>query len=113
MFNFTFLGGTSIKGHYKPNHKNTYATLVGGHDIDLRQADLPTDGPVKITICTLFGGAKVIVLPGTTVIVGGITVLGGKKVTVEPGDGPSGAHVKIKFNCLAGGLEVSSKSKDS
>jgi len=67
MFNFTFLGGTSIKGHYKPNHKNTYATLVGGHDIDLRQADLPTDGPVKITICTLFGGAKVIVLPGTTV----------------------------------------------
>ena len=109
MFNFSIFGGTNVKGYYKPEPKNTYAMVAGGVEIDLRQAELP-DIPVKFTICTLFGGAKVIVPPGTSVDIGGIVLLGGKKSSLDSGTEPSKAHVKIRFNCLAGGLEVKSEN---
>ena len=108
MFNFSVFGGTNVKGRYKPDAHNTYAMLAGGVEIDLRQAELP-DTPIKLTIYALFGGAKVIVPPGTSVDVGGVVILGGKKTNVDPGTEPSRAHVKIWFNCLAGGLEVTSR----
>ena len=108
MFNFSVFGGTNVKGRYKPEQTNTFAMLAGGLEIDLRQAELP-DTPIKFSIYALFGGAKVIVSPGTSVDVGGIVILGGKKTDVDPGTEPSKAHVKIRFNCLAGGLEVTSR----
>ena len=111
MFSFSIFGGTEVKGQYKLERKNTFATIAGGQELDLRQADLSGDGPIKITICTLFGGAKVIVPAGTPVDVGGIVLLGGKKTDVEPAAEPTQSHLKIRFNCLAGGLEVTSKTK--
>ena len=112
MFSFSIFGGTNVKGQYKPERKNTYVTLVGSQELDFRQAELPVDSPIKITICTLFGGAKVIVPPGTAVNVGGIMLLGGKKTYVDPGPEPAQSHLRIRFNCLAGGLEVTSKGKN-
>ena len=108
MFNFSVFGGTNVRGRHKPEQKNTYVMLLGGLEIDLRQAELP-DTPIKFTIYALFGGAKVIVPPGTSVDVGGIAILGGKKTDVDPGTEPSLAHVKIRFNGLFGGLKVISK----
>ena len=111
MFHFSIIGGTKVKGKYKPERKNTYATLIGDHELDLHQAELPVDSPIKITICTLVGGAKVIVRPGTAVDVGGITLIGRKKTNVEPGTEPTQSHLRIRFNCLAGNLSVTSKGK--
>ena len=108
MFNFSIFGGTDVKGKYRPEPNNTYVMLAGGVEIDLSEADL-ADSSVKFSIYTLFGGAKVIVPPGTPVDVGGIVILGGKQSRVEPGNESSPAHIKIRFNCLAGGLEVTSK----
>ena len=82
MFRFSIIGGAKVRGQYKLERKNTYTTLVGNHKLDLRQAELPADSPIKITICTLIGNAKVIVRPDTAVNIGGIALVGRKQTDV-------------------------------
>ena len=109
MFKFSIIGGTKVQGKFEPEQKNIYTTVVGDHRIDLREAELSRDVPIKITMCTFIGSAKVIAPPGTRIDVGGVVLIGNKKTSVDPGTEPSGAHVKVRFNCLAGDLEVTSK----
>jgi predicted membrane protein len=109
MFNFSILGGTKVHGKFKPERKNIYTTLIGDHEIDLREAELSKDTPIKITICKFIGNAKVIVPPNTGIDVGGVVLIGNKKTYVDPGTEPSGAYVKIRYNCLIGDLKVTSE----
>jgi predicted membrane protein len=109
MFNFSIIGGTRVHGRFKPERKNVYTTLIGDHKIDLREAELSRDTPIKITICKFIGNAKVILPPGTQIDVGGIMLLGNKKTFVDPGTEPSGIHVKIRYNCIIGDLRVASE----
>ena len=109
MFNFSIIGRTNVHGNFKLEQKNTYATLIGDHKIDLREAELPKDMPVKITMCKLIGNAKVAVSPNTRVDVGGVVLIGNNKTSVDSGTEQSGAHVKVRHNCLIGNLEVTSK----
>ena len=109
MFNFSILGGTKVHGRFKPEQKNTYTTLIGDHKIDLREAELLKETPIKITMCKFIGSAKVIVPPSTQIDVGGVVLIGNKKTSVDPVAEPSGAHVKVRHNCLIGDLEVTSK----
>jgi predicted membrane protein len=109
MFNFSIIGGTNVHGKFKPEQKNTYTTLIGDHKIDLREAELPKDTPIKITMCKLIGNAKVIVPPSTRIDVGGVVLIGNKKTSVDPVVEQSGAYVKVSHNCLIGNLEVTSK----
>ena len=109
MFKFSIIGGTKLQGKFKPDQKNTYTTLVGDHKIDLREADLSSDKPVKFTMCALVCNARVIVQPSTRIDVGGVVLIGNKKTSVESGTEPSGAPVKVRSNSLIGNLEVTSK----
>ena len=109
MFNLTIIGGTKVHGKFKPEEKNIYTTLIGDHKIDLREAELSRDTPIKITMCKFIGNAKVIVPPSTGIDVGGVVLIGNKKTSVDPRTEPSGAHVKVRYNCLLGNLEVTSK----
>ena len=109
MFNFSIIGGTKVQGKFKPEQKNIYTTLIGDHKIDLREADLSGDAPIKITMCKLIGNAKVIVPPSTQIDIGGVVLIGNKKTSVDPETKPSGTPMKVRFNCLIGNLEVTSK----
>ena len=109
MFNFSIIGRTNVHGKFKLEQKNTYAMLIGDHKIDLREAELPKDTSVKITMCKFIGNANVVVPPGTRVDVGGVVLIGNNKTSVDSGDEPSGANVKVRHNCLIGNLEVTSK----
>ena len=109
MFKFSIIGGTKVQGRFKPEPKNVYTTLLGDHKIDLKQAEFPSDTTIKIIICNILGNAKVIVAPGTRIDVGGVVLIGNKKTSVDPGTETSGAHLEVRFNCLLGNLEVTSK----
>jgi predicted membrane protein len=109
MFSFSVIGRTRIHGRFKLEEKNTYTTLIGDHRIDLREADLSGDTPIKITMCKLIGSATVIVPPGTGIDVGGVVIIGNRKTSVDPGTEPSGAHLKVRHNCLIGDVVVTSK----
>ena len=109
MFNFSIIGGTNVHGKFKPEQKNTYTTLIGDHKIDLREAELSKDTPIKITMCKFIGNAKVIVPPSTRIDIGGVVLLGDKKTSVDPGNEQSGAHVKVRYNCIIGDLKVTSE----
>lgn len=108
-FKFYNFGGNEVQGRFEPAQKNVYTTLIGDNLIDLRKAELPRDAAIRITICSLVGDAKVIVPPNTRVDVGGVMLLGDKKISVDNGTEPSGAHVEIRYNCIFGDLEVTSK----
>jgi predicted membrane protein len=109
MFNFSIIGGMKVHGKFKPEQKNIYTTIIGDHKIDLREAELSRDTPIKITMCKFIGNAKVIVPPNTAIDVGGVVLIGDKKTSVDSGTEPSGAHVKVRYNCLIGNLKVTSE----
>lgn len=112
MLNFSIIGGVDVRGRYEPSATNWYVTLIGGHQIDLRQAILPEERPVVINILTLFGGGKVLVAPGTSVELGGFILIGGRSANVAPAAEPPQSRIKVRLFCLAGGLDVRSKAAD-
>ncbi|MFC2035178.1 hypothetical protein ACFLUJ_03535 [Chloroflexota bacterium] len=109
MFSFSIVGRTNIEGKFKPEQKSTYTMLIGDHKINLREAELSTDTPIKITICKFIGNAKVIVPLNTRIDIGGVVLVGNKRTSVDSVAESSGAHVKVRYNCLVGNLEVTSK----
>ena len=109
MFSFSIIGRTDVHGKFKPERKNIYTTLIGDHKIDLREAELSMDTPIKITMCKLIGDGKVIVPPNTRIDIGGVVLLGDKKTSVDPRNEQLGAHVKVRYNCIIGDLKVTSE----
>ena len=109
MFKFSVLGGTNVQGKFKPEQKNTYTTILGDHKIDLSEADLSGDMPIRITVCVFVGNAKVIVRPGTQIDVGGVVLIGNKKTSVDPETELTGVPVRVRFNCILGNLTVTSQ----
>jgi predicted membrane protein len=109
MFSFSIWSDTRVHGKFKPERKNIYTTLIGDHKIDLREAELSMDKPIRITVCKLIGDGKVIVPPSTRIDVGGVILLGDMKTSVDPGNEQSGAYVRVRYNCIIGDLKVTSE----
>ena len=57
----------------------TLVTAIGGMDLDLRGAELPSGG-AGVTKVSLIGGVRVVVPVGVRVEVSGFTLLGGRDV---------------------------------
>lgn len=71
-----FLGGFQRKGRWTVGRRFTAACLMGGGEIDLREANFA--GPeVVITCWVLMGGVNVVVPPGVEVEVRGVGIMGG------------------------------------
>ena len=100
--------GTTRRGHWTvPEHLAAVA-VMGGVELDLREADLA--GPeVVITAVALCGGIEIIVPDGITVRADGIGILGGFD---SPGAHEAGAGapvVIVRGVAICGGVEVKRK----
>jgi uncharacterized protein DUF1707 len=102
----TPLGGMRRSGAWRVPSNTTAVTLIGGADLDLRDAEL--DAPVvTVTKISLIGGMHVTVPPGVRVEVSGFSLIGGKRVTDAPA--PAGAPtLRIRGFSLIGGIRVRS-----
>jgi hypothetical protein len=78
--------------------------VLGGIELDFRDAVLPEGGTVVDVACVL-GGVEVTVPPGVAVQVEGMGILGGfdDSSRSEPGSGP---RLVIRGFALLGGVEV-------
>ena len=73
---FAIMGGVERRGIWTVPQAMTVFALMGGANLDFRQAVFP-QRDVTITVNALMGGAEIVVNPRTHVIVEGIGIMGG------------------------------------
>ncbi len=99
------LGGFSRKGNWVvPRHFNAFM-LLGGGEIDLREARFE-DREVSIHIVAILGGCEVIVPDDATVRVTGVGILGAFEHSDSGGGSPDGPVITIDGLALLGGVDV-------
>jgi hypothetical protein len=102
------LGGFSRKGNWVvPKHFNAFM-LLGGGEIDLREARFE-DREVSIHIVAILGGCEVIVPEDATVRVTGVGILGAFEHSDSGGGSPDGPVITIDGLALLGGVDVKRK----
>lgn len=102
------MGGQDRKGIWEVGaHHNAFA-LMGGIDIDLRQAIFSTR-EVVINASTVMGGIDVIVNAFTRVSVEGVGIMGAfdeARAKIEPAFGPDSPLVRVRGIALMGAVSV-------
>ncbi|WP_244931846.1 DUF1707 domain-containing protein [Nocardioides sp. W7] len=102
------LSGADRKGVWLVPPSHTAFTLMGGIDVDLREAVFTTP-EVVINANAVMGGIDVIVNAWTRVTVEGIGILGAfeeGRAKVAPELGPSSPHVRVRGVALMGAVTV-------
>ena len=102
----SIMGGADRRGRWRVPSRMSVLTLMGGTDLDLRQAQIEDD-EVRITIFSVMGGTDVYVPEGIEVDVGGFTLMGGsdehgRDVAPRPGT----PLVRIRAFTIMGGTDI-------
>jgi hypothetical protein len=107
------LGGSVRKGVWHPEAAIQIVTVLGGAELDFREAVLPAGNEVVIHATTVLGGMEIVVPPEMRVIDNGIAILGGREVAGESAESmAAGAPVlRIEGTCVLGGMEVKRKPR--
>jgi DUF1707 SHOCT-like domain len=102
----SLLGGMARKGRWRVPAKMIAVAIVGGVDLNLRDAELSAPETVLIKVA-LVGGVSIVVPRGVRVRVEGITLIGGRDIRVDEGAIHTGAPtIVIKAYVLLGGVSV-------
>jgi hypothetical protein len=106
------MSGIERRGVWTVPHHMVVMALMGGADLDFRQAQFPAR-EVVVTVNAIMGGAEITVNPRTHVIVEGVGIMGGYsgphgKVPEElDADSPV---LRIRGFALMGGVNVNRKA---
>jgi hypothetical protein len=105
------LGGGDRKGRWRVPERMTVVNVLGGADLDLREAVL--DGPeVEITVYSIMGGSTITVPEGVHVELDGLALLGGNDLRISAPDPPPGAPVvRVRAWSLMGGTDVRTRGE--
>ena len=102
------MGGVFRRGPWRVPQRIRAVALMGGIQLDLRDAEL-TSPVVEITAIAIMGGIEVIVPPGVRVEADGLALMGGfEDKVVEPGVvlSPNAPLVRLNGLALMGGVEA-------
>ena len=105
------LGGTSRAGSWQVGPTHTAVAVMGGVDVDLRNARF-TSRETVIHAYAFWGGIDIYVNAGTQVVVEGLGVMGAfdqARDKVEPQLGPDSPIVRVKGLALMAGITVTRK----
>ncbi|MGD9694358.1 MAG: DUF1707 domain-containing protein [Thermoleophilia bacterium] len=100
------MGGGSHRGRWRIAERCSVVNVMGGADLDLRQATI--DAPeITITVVSLMGGSDILVPEGVDVEMSGFALMGGDSLRVEgPPPGPGAPRVHIRSWSIMGGTDV-------
>jgi uncharacterized protein DUF1707/cell wall-active antibiotic response 4TMS protein YvqF len=105
------MGGTDLRGRWRPAEKVNAVAFMGGGDIDLRDALIESD-TITITAVAVMGGIDVIVPDGVEVDATGFAFMGGRSVRAGRKPPPPGApRVRVRAFALMGGVDVKTKER--
>ena len=102
------MGGEERKGRWRASRRLGAFALMGGVELDLREA-LLEDDIVEITAWAIMGGVTVIVPEGIAVESEGFMLMGGRSNRVKGTPLPSSPVVRVKGYGMWGGVEVKSR----
>jgi Domain of unknown function (DUF1707)/Cell wall-active antibiotics response 4TMS YvqF len=106
------MGGEERKGRWRPAHRTNAVSIMGGVDIDLREAEL-ADG-AEILATAVMGAVTITVPPGVSVEMSGFALMGGN---TGPDDKslplPDAPVVHVRAYSLMGGVVVERKKRRS
>ena len=97
------MGGSHRRGRYRLNRAVNVIAVMGGDDVDLRDAEL--DGSeVTLTVISIMGGASIYVPDTVEVEVSGFSLMGGDSEFGDPRPPRAGAPlVRVRsFNVMGG-----------
>jgi hypothetical protein len=102
------MGGSNRRGRWTPARKNYAVAVMGGTELDFREAVL-SPGVTEVHCYTVWGGIEIIVPPGINVESHGLALLGGFE---HAGDGDALADVgaptlRITGVALMAGVDIS------
>jgi len=111
QFSLAIFSGRSRRGAWVPARKIRALAVMGGIELDFREALFGTD-LVEVHVVALMGGVEVLVPPGVHVDTGGFAFLGGFDEQLGmPEDLPAHAPtVRITGMAVMGGVEVSRRN---
>lgn len=107
------MGGVERHGVWTPGERHTAFALMGGVELDLRQAVLPAD--VMITAVAVMGGVTITVDQYTRVDADGLGIMGGfgeVRPRVAQVVGPGSPVVRVRGLALMGAVEVVRKPRE-
>jgi predicted membrane protein len=99
------LGGVSRSSNSQNFHGGEITAVLGGCEIDLRQARI-TDGEAAIEVSAFLGGIEIRVPEEWSVITKGMPLLGGFEDATRPPREDTGQRLVITGFAILGGVEV-------
>jgi Domain of unknown function (DUF1707)/Cell wall-active antibiotics response 4TMS YvqF len=108
----SIMSGNDRKGRWRIAARSTVVNIIGGSDLDLRDALIDAPETV-ITVISVMGGSDIIVPEGVDVRMGGFAVMGGNDLEVDGPPPPPGAPiVHVRAFSLMGGTDVKVKPRE-
>jgi Domain of unknown function (DUF1707) len=107
------LGGASRKGGWHAEPVIDVLSILGGVELDFRDAVLPGK-EVLLRVTTVLGGVEVTVPPEMRVIDdGGMVILGGKDLVGASAEssGPDSPVLRVQGTCVLGGIDIKRKPR--
>lgn len=102
----SIMGGADRKGRWRVPRRMAVVSLMGGCDLDLRQAQIEHD-EVTVTIFTVMGGTDVYVPEGVETDVGGFAIMGGNdEHGHDAAPRPGTPLIRLRLFTLMGGADV-------
>jgi hypothetical protein len=99
------IGGMRRRGSWRMARKTTAVSLIGGVDLDLREAEIPAH-EVVVTHVALVGGIDVTAPTGVNVAVEGFSLVGGRRVDARGPISAGSPTVRLRSFSLVGGVRV-------
>ena len=102
------MGGTGRKGRWTPARNNFVISVMGGAELDFREAVLPP-GVTEVQIYTVWGEVEIIVPPDLHVESHGFALLGGFEHAAEDAVAPGAGAPTLRITGFAvmGGVDIS------
>jgi hypothetical protein len=106
------LSGATRKGAWHADPVINVVTVLGGAELDFREAVLPGN-EVVVRAVSILGGVEITIPPEMRVIDNGIAILGGREIAGQNSDsvGAQAPLLRIEGFCLLGGVEVKRKPR--
>jgi hypothetical protein len=103
------LGGGDRRGRWRVAERVTVVNVLGGADLDLREATLAAP-EVHITVVSIFGGSDIVVPEGVHVELSSFALFGGDDLRLEGPEPPPGAPVvHVRTVSIFGGTDVKTR----
>lgn len=103
---FAMMGGSEKRGRWRVGKKLTSVAIMGGHTIDLREAELESEDTTIVVVCVM-GGTDIYVPDGIDLDVGGFSLMGGSG---ERGSSrrprPGAPRIRLLIYNVMGGSDV-------